>query len=267
MSFNDESVVLLKKKIVEAYKGEKQIILMMGSHVIKTGMSLLIIDLMKKKIINHIAMNGSGPIHDFEIALIGETSEYVEETIEDGSFGMAEETGKYINEAIKEGAKSNFGLGESIAKKIINMNLKYKEFSILANAYKLNIPVTVHSAIGTEIIHQHPSCDGAAIGKTSYNDFKKIIESITKLEEGVIINIGSAVILPEVFLKAFTVARNLGFNIKKFTAANIDMTKHYRPTVNVVERPTSLGGLGLTILGRHEETIPSLHRLITDELE
>ena len=240
----------------------KQVILMMGAHVIKTGMSLLIIDLMKNGIIKHIAMNGAGPIHDFELALIGETSEYVEDTIEDGTFGMIEETGKILNEAIKDGAKNNLGMGYSIGKKINELNLPNKEYSILYNAYKLNIPATVHVAIGTDIIHQHPSCDGAAIGKTSYQDFRIFAESVSKLEEGVILNIGCAVILPEVFLKALTIARNLGYKVKKITAANFDMNNHYRPRENVVTRPTSLGGRGFIIIERHEKTVPTLHRLL-----
>ena len=254
-------------RTINASVRNKKIIVMMGAHLIKTGMSLLIIDLMKKGIINHIAMNGAGPIHDFELALIGETSEYVENTIEDGTFGMIEETGKILNDAIKEGAENNLGYGYSIGKKINDLNLKNKEYSILYNAYKLNIPVTVHVAIGTDIIHQHPSCDGAAIGKTSYQDFKIFAESVSKLEEGVILNLGSAVILPEVFLKALTVARNLGYKVEKITAANFDMNNHYRPRENVVTRPTSLGGTGFTIIEKHEKTIPTLHRLIIDKMK
>lgn len=255
----------LVEKIINAHKNNKQIILMMGAHVIKVGMSLLIIDLMKKSIIKHIAMNGACPIHDFELALIGETSEYVEQTIEDGTFGMIEETGSILNEAINEGAKNNYGLGYSIGKKINELNLQNKEYSILYHAYKLNIPVTVHAAIGTDIIHQHPSCDGAAVGKTSYQDFKIFAESVSKLEDGVILNIGCAVILPEVFLKALTIARNLGYKVNKITAANLDMIDHYRPRENVVQRPTSLGGKGFIIIERHEKTIPTLHRKIVEK--
>jgi len=254
----------LVERIVNAYKNKKQIILMMGAHVIKVGMSSLIIDLMKKGVIKHIAMNGAGPIHDFELALIGETSEYVERTIEDGTFGMIEETGRVLNEAIKDGAKNNYGMGYAIGKKINDLNLPNKEYSILWNAYKLKIPVTVHVAIGTDIIHQHPSCDGSAVGKTSYQDFKIFAESVSKLEDGVILNIGCAVVLPEVFLKALTIARNLGFKIEKITAANFDMIDHYRPKENVVKRPTSLGGKGFIIIDKHEKTIPSLHRKIID---
>jgi len=256
----------LSNHIINACKSKKQVIIMMGAHVIKVGMSLLIIDLMKKGIVKHIAMNGAGPIHDFELALIGETSEYVEQTIEDGTFGMIEETGKILNEAIKEGAKENRGMGYSIGKKISDLGLRNKEHSILYNAYKLSIPTTVHVAIGTDIIHQHPSCDGAAAGKTSYKDFRIFAESVSKLENGVVLNIGCAVVLPEVFLKALTVARNLGFKVENITAANLDMIDHYRPRENVVQRPTSLGGRGFIIIEKHEKTIPTLHRKIIDSL-
>ncbi|MBI1935322.1 hypothetical protein HYS31_02675 [Candidatus Woesearchaeota archaeon] len=254
-------------RIINAHVRKKEIILMMGAHVIKTGMSFLVIDLMKKGIIKHVAMNGAGPIHDFELALIGETSEYVEQTIEDGTFGMTEETGRILNDALKEGAKNNFGAGYAIGKKINDLNLPNKECSILYNAYRLKIPVTVHIAIGTDIVHQHPSCDGAAIGKTSYQDFKIFTENVSKLEEGIILNVGCAVILPEVFLKALTIARNLGHKIENVTAANFDMIDHYRPRENVVTRPISLGGKGFMIIGRHEKTIPTLHRLIIEKGE
>src|SRR3989338_3219902 len=158
-------------------------------------------------------------------------------------------------------------MGYAIGKKINELNLPNKECSILYNAYKLGIPATVHVAIGTDIIHQHPSCDGAAVGKTSYNDFKIFAESVSKLEKGVILNIGCAVILPEVFLKALTIARNLGYKVEKITAANIDMNNHYRPMENVVTRPTSLGGKGFIIIGKHEQTMPTLHRLLVDDLK
>ena len=256
----------LIEEMINAHKNKKQIILMMGAHVIKVGMSLLIIDLMKKGIIKHIAVNGAGPIHDFELALIGETSEYVEDTIEDGTFGMIEETGSLLNEAIKEGAKKNLGMGYSIGKKINDLNAQNKDYSILYNAYKLKVPITVHVAIGTDIIHQHPNCDGASIGKTTYRDFKLVAESVSKLEGGVIINAGSAVILPEVFLKALTIARNLGYKVEDITAANLDMINHYRPRENVVTRPTSLGGRGYNIIEKHEKTIPTLHRRIVDRI-
>ncbi len=261
-----EDLAELAQKVVDSYKSERQVMLSMGAHVIKVGMSLLVIELMKKGILKHIALNGAGPIHDFELAHYGKTSEYVEETIEDGSFGMIDETGKILNDAINEGAKNNYGMGYSIGKKISDMKAQHKEYSILYNAYKLNVPITVHVAIGTDIIHQHPNCDGASLGKTTYQDFKIMAESVSKLEGGVIINAGSAVVLPEVFIKALTIARNLGHKVEDITAANLDMINHYRPRENVVTRPTSLGGKGYIIIERHEKTIPTLHRKILNAL-
>lgn len=263
---DNENIRTLASKILEAYRNKKKVILMLGGHVLKVGCTPFIIEMMKKGVISHVAVNGSFPIHDFEIALIGETSEYVDQSIEDGSFGMSEQTGDMLNSAAIEAAKQNQGLGFGIGKMIADNNLKYKEASLLYWAYTLNIPMSVHTAIGTEIIYQHPKCDGAALGQTSYYDFKLLATSLSQLEEGVVINIGSAVIMPEVFLKAFTVARNLGHEIKNFTAANMDMIKHYRPTVNVVERPTSLGGIGLQIIAKHQETIPTLYKLLEEKL-
>lgn len=252
----------LADKISKARQDKKQIIFMMGAHPIKVGCSLLLIDLIKKGFITHLAVNGAFAIHDFEIALIGETSEYVEETIQDGSFGMAEETGKFLNDAAKEAAILEIGYGESIARKIKKNNLEYKRYSVIYNAYKKKIPITVHTAIGAEVIYQHPSCDGASLGKSSYQDFKIFVESVSKLEGGVVLNIGSAVIMPEVFLKALSIVRNLGFPVKKFTSANLDMIEHYRPIMNVVKRPTSSGGTGYSIIERHERSIPTLHKLL-----
>jgi len=250
------------KDIIKAKKNKKQVILMIGAHVIKTGLSLILIELMKKKVITHIAMNGACCIHDFEIAFIGETSEDVAANLEFGKFGMWEETGKYMNEAVIEGAKNNIGYAESIIIQIERMNLKYKEYSILYNAKKYGITVTAHPAIGTEIIHQHPKCDGAATGKTSYQDFKLFTNTISELEEGVIVNIGSSVIMPEIFVKSLAIVRNLGFKVESFTSANFDMIHHYRPQVNVVERPTLRGGKGYTIIGHHEIMLPLLASMI-----
>lgn len=256
----------LADSVVKAYKNNKQIILMIGAHVIKVGLSLFLIDMMKRGIIKHIAMNGATPIHDFEIAHQGATSEDVAKNIEDGSFGMAEETGWFINTAIKEGAENNIGCGNAIGKKIIETELRHLNYSILATAYKLNIPTTVHIAIGCDIVHMHPSCDGSALGKTSYEDFKLFTESVSKLEGGVLINLGSSVIMPEVFIKALSIVRNLGFPVRNFTTANLDMIRHYRPDVNVVTRPISLGGKGFHIIERHERTLPSLYKLIISKL-
>jgi len=220
----------------KAVKNKKQVIVMMGGHVIKCGLSLLIIDLMRKKAITHIAMNGAASIHDFEIAFQGATSEDVQKGLKDGSFGMVEETGKYMNEAINEAYNETNGQGFALGRKIVDSNYKNKEFSILAFGYENKIPISVHVAIGTDIIHQHPSCNGAATGETTYRDFKLLTESVSKLEGGVILNFGSAVVLPEVFLKALTIARNLGNNVKKFTAVNFDMYSQYRPKADCRRR-------------------------------
>jgi len=250
--------------IKKAKKDKKKIIVMAGAHVIKCGLAPIIINLMKRGFIDHLAMNGAGSIHDFEIAYIGETSEDVAANIEDGTFGMADETGKYIHEALKRYGEKGYGF--AVGKQIIEMDLPNKEHSMLAVAFGLNIPVTIHSAIGTEIIHQHPDCDGAMLGRATYHDFKIFTESICELEDGVLLNIGSAVVLPEVFLKAITVARNLGYKVRRFTTANFDMIKHYRPTENVVNRPTSMGGKGYTIIGMHEIMIPLLHHCLIDRI-
>lgn len=252
----------LAEEIVIAYRNKKQVIFMMGGHVIKVGVGAYIADLIEKGIITHVAGNGAFAIHDFEIAFKGETSEDVRKHLPDGSFGMVEETGRFLNEAAKEGALRNKGYGYSVAKKISDLNLPFKETSVLYSAFKKQIPITCHSAIGTEIIHQHPSCDGAALGKTTYEDFKILTDSVSKLENGVVVNLGSAVVMPEVFLKSLTIARNLGFRVEKFTAANLDMIEHYRPKVNVLERPTDLGGKKIFVQERHEKTIPSLYQKI-----
>jgi len=253
------------ERVITAYKNKKMIILMMGAHVIKTGMSLYIIELMKKGIIKHIAVNGACSIHDFELAFTGETSEDVEDSLERGEWGMVEETGHHLNQAIIEVAKNNQGYGHAVGKKIDELNCKYKEYSIFWNAYKLNIPVSVHVAIGTDTIHYHPECDGASLGKTTFEDFKLLTDSVSKLEDGAAINIGSAVILPEVFSKTLNIARNLGFNVKNITTINFDFINQYRPKVNIVERPTMHSGKGFNIIEKHQITIPNLYKKITGE--
>ena len=251
---------------VLAAKNKRTIIVMMGGHVIKCGLSPLLIDLMKRKVITHIAMNGAASIHDFEIAYQGATSEDVQKGLKDGSFGMVEETGKYMNEAINETYKEGKGLVFALGRKIVDSNYKNKELSLLACAYENRIPLSVHVAIGTDIIHQHPSCNGAATGETTYKDFKLLTDSVSKLEGGVVFNFGSAVVLPEVFLKALTIARNLGNNVKHFTAVNCDMYSQYRPNVNVVQRPTAEGGTGFSFIGHHEILIPLWYALLKNKL-
>jgi deoxyhypusine synthase len=253
--------------IVEAYKNGRPVIFAMGAHVIKCGLSPFVIDLMRRGVISAVAMNGAGIIHDFEIALIGETSEDVADGLQTGMFGMAEETGKLLNDAIREGAQTDSGLGRAVGNKINAMDLPFREYSILANAAEANIPTTVHVAIGDDIIHMHPSADGAAIGKTSFFDFRLLASIVADLGHGgVYLNVGSAVILPEVFLKALTVARNLGHDVTNFTTVNLDMVQHYRPTQNVVKRPTADGSKGYALTGHHELMIPLIAMAVLEEL-
>jgi deoxyhypusine synthase len=262
-----EDLLAAANAIVTAKKNNKQCIVAMGDSVIKVGLSPLVIQLMEKKVITAIAMQGAGVIHDTEIALIGETSEDVAVTIKDGSFGMAEETGSILNDAIRAGVDKGMGLGEAAGKVLEDINAPHKDMSITYNAYKLGIPLTVHVAYGTDIIHMHPKADGAAIGKATEIDFRKFAAIVTMLELGVIINIGSAVILPEVFLKALSIARNIGYDAKNFTAINMDMIQHYRPLENVVKRPTKTGGQGFAITGHHEIMFPLLAASIMESLE
>jgi hypothetical protein len=256
----------LIEAIVGAYKNQKPVIFMMGAHVIKCGLSPLVIDLMKRGIVKAVALNGAGIIHDTEIAMIGRTSEDVGEGIVDGTFGMAQETASFINGAINSGLKKGIGMGEAVGGAIVEAKLPHKDLSILASGHELNLPVTAHVAIGTDIIHQHPSANGEAIGEGSLLDFKSFIYSVSALEGGVVINFGSAVILPEVFLKALTVARNLGHKTKVFTAANFDMINQYRPYQNILSRPTSSGGKSYNFTGHHEIMMPLLYRAIIENI-
>lgn len=250
----------LIERVSQAKKDKRQIILMFGGHVVKTGLSRYIVDLMERGFITHIASNGSASIHDFELAFGGSTSEDVLPQLKDGSFGMARETGQFINEAINHSIDKDpkSGYGAAVGKMIEDKNLPNKSISLAWNARRLNIPYTVHVAIGTDIIHQHPSCDGAKLGLATYNDFLAFADSVSKLDGGVVLNIGSAVIMPEVFLKALSMARNIKSPTFNITTANFDMIDHYRTRVNVVERPTAHGGKGFNFTARHEISIPSL---------
>ncbi|MFH0947966.1 MAG: hypothetical protein V1833_03110 [Elusimicrobiota bacterium] len=252
----------LVKRIIVARKNKKPVIFMFGAHIIKCGLSRFVIDMMKRNIITAIATNGASGIHDFEISYCGKTSEDVAEQLQSGKFGMACETGKFINETVTKGAAENLGLGEAIGKMINEKKTKFCAESILGTAYKSKIPATVHVGIGTDIIYQHPECDGASWGKTSYNDFLKFSGIVSKLEGGVILNFGSAVILPEVFLKAINLSRNLGCKVVNFTAANFDMNYQYRAFENIVSRPA--GNNGFYFIGHHEIMLPLLyHSLLT----
>lgn len=254
--------------LVSARRRGRMAIFMLGAHVIKCGLSPLVIDLMKKGVVKTVALNGAGIIHDVEIAMAGKTSEDVGAGILDGSFGMAKETSEFINGAVNIGCGMGFGIGEVLGRKIADSKLKNSPLSILAAGYKLNIPVTVHVAIGTDIIHQHPLADGAAIGEGAMSDFKKLVGSVSRLGGGgVVLNFGSAVILPEVFLKAINLARNLGSKVKGFTAANFDMYTHYRPMQNILLRPTQKGfGKGYNLIGHHEIMLPLLYCAVIERL-
>lgn len=254
--------------IVRARRRKKPVVLMMGAHVIKVGLSPIIVDLVKRGVITHVAMNSAAAIHDVETAMWGQTSEDVAVNILDGKFGMSRETGEFINRAlVRSFAETTEGYGETLAKKLIALKARNRNISILVACYENNIPVTVHAAIGTDIIHQQPTMDGAATGELSYRDFKILANSVKDLRGGgVVLNVGSAVILPEVFLKALTVARNLGFKAKGFSTANFDMIRQYRPQVNVVERPTQAHGRGYSFTGHHEIMIPLLAAMIKLEL-
>ena len=253
--------------IVAAYQNKKPVIVMMGGHVIKCGLSPLLIALAKRGVITGFAFNGASSIHDFEIALIGETSEDVAAYLQNGQFGMWEETGSLMNAAIQSAADTGIGMGEALGKQLVEMDAPYNAYSLLATGVQYEVPITVHVAIGTDIIHQHPAANGAAIGAASFTDFRLLTAFVADLEGGgVVLNLGSAVILPEVFLKALTIARNLGHIVSHFTTANFDMNQQYRPVENIVKRPTEMGGKGYTLTGHHELMIPLLVQAINSRL-
>jgi hypothetical protein len=257
----------LVSDIGSAYAKAKPVIAMMGGHLIKCGLSPVIISMMERGILTGIAMNGAASIHDFEIALIGETSEDVGTNIATGKFGMWEETGRLMNRAVKAGRGAHEGMGVALGRKLVELKAPHLDVSIIATALGLNIPVTVHVAIGTDIIHQHPEADGAALGEASFTDFRTFVSEVSDLGHGgVLLNFGSAVIMPEVFLKALSTARNLGHDVVDFTTANFDMIQHYRPTQNVIKHPTNMGGRGYAITGHHEIMIPLLAHAIMDQI-
>jgi len=253
--------------IVAARKKGKSVILMAGAHVIKCGLNPVLIELIKNKVITCICLNGAGIIHDFEIAYQGKTSEDVAENLKDGKFGMSKETAEFINNAVAEGVESGLGLGYSVARKIAESDLRNKNLSLLYNAYKYNVPVCVFVGIGTDIIHQHPSFDAGLTGKGSQADFYTLTGNIRALNNGgVVLNFGSAVMLPEVFLKSLNLARNLGSKVKDFTTASFDMIYQYRAAQNVVNRPVISGGKGYYIIGHHEIMLPLLAQGIIEKI-
>ncbi len=253
--------------IVSARSDDRPVILGMGAHSLKLGLSPVIIDLLKRRVITAVAVNGACAVHDFELALVGHTSEDVAMELCTGSFGMAQETGRGVNAAIKRGVRKGYGAGKAIAEYIHKGKFPFREKSLFANAFSLDIPITVHIAIGTDIVHMHPQADGAAIGTASMRDFRLFASVVSDLEGGVYINLGSAVVLPEVFLKALNIARNLGSKVEHITTVNMDFIQHYRPRENVLKRPTSLNGRNYALTGHHEIMFPLLAAAVTEEMK
>jgi hypothetical protein len=251
--------------IAEARRAGRAILWGIGAHVLKTGLSPILIDLMERGYVSALATNGAGIIHDFEIALGGATSEDVDETLGPGTFGMAEETGTLLNTAIARGVERGHGIGQAVAAFLSERNPPFAHYSVVAAAGRLQIPVTVHVAIGTDIIHMHAKASGAALGEGSLRDFRYFTSAVARLEQGVYINCGSAVVLPEVFLKAVALARNQGHALTGLTTVNIDFLRHYRPITNVVTRPTMGSGKGYALTGHHELMLPLLAAALIDD--
>lgn len=253
--------------IAAACKNGRTVLFGMGAHVIKVGLNPVVIDLMRRGVISAVAMNGAGIIHDFEIACAGRTSEDVAAVLGNGQFGMARETGEYLSQAIALSASENIGLGAAVGRFINQKSLPFRDKSIIAEADRLGIPLTVHVAIGTDIIHMHPGFDPAAAGAATHKDFRTFAAVVADLTEGVYLNVGSAVILPEVFLKAVTLVRNLGHDPKGFTTVNMDFIRHYRPLTNVVNRPTTNAGQGFNLVGHHELLLPLIAAGIIEQID
>lgn len=254
---------MLVRSIMSARQRRKPIIWAFGGHVIKVGLAPVLIDLMERGFVSALATNGSGIIHDFEIALCGKTSEDVEKELESGAFGMARETGKFLNQALRSGAEKDWGFGESVGEFLTEADPEYASYSVICESYKRKIPLTAHVAVGTDIIHNHPDFCGSSAGMASQVDYQIFTQQVSMLDDGgVFLNVGSAVILPEVFLKAVSLVRNSGNKLEGFVTANLDFIQHYRPTQNVVRRPVSKDDLGVAITGHHEIMIPLLAALL-----
>lgn len=252
--------------IAAAVRQQRPVLFMMGAHPIKCGLNPLIVDFMQRGVLSAVAFNGAGAIHDFETAYQGETSEDVQRGLDDGSFGMVDETPRLMNAALAAGVARGEGAGTALGRAISEGQFPNRHLSILHAGFENEIPVSVHIAVGTDIIHQHPTTNGAVLGEASYRDFQRFTAVVAQLEGGVVLNIGSAVIMPEVFLKALTIARNLGHRVENFTTATFDMIRQYRPAENVMRRPTHLGGQGFYLIGHHEIMIPLLFAAVTEAL-
>jgi Deoxyhypusine synthase len=261
-----QNLKAIARKIAQAHRTNKTVILGMGAHPIKVGLSPLIIDFIERGIVDAVALNGAGVIHDFELAYMGKTSEDVAATLQDGSFGMAEETGTFLNQAISDGSEKGLGLGAAVGQAILKARLPHRRLSILATGARLGVPVTAHVAIGTDIIHMHPKANGKALGDSSLRDFRTLTSVVATLGAGVYLNFGSAVVLPEVFLKAVSLARNLGHPVQNLTTVNLDFLAHYRPLTNVVSRPTLQSGKGYHLTGHMEIMVPLLFAAVLEEL-
>jgi hypothetical protein len=252
------------RAIVAARRDGGGVLWGLGAHVIKTGLGPVMIDLMQRGFVSAIATNGATVIHDFEIALAGATSEDVDEALGPGRFGMADETGRLLNGAITDGVRRDLGIGQSVGRFLADSQPRHARLSVLAAAARLGIPVTVHVAIGTDIIHMHPAASGEALGAGSLRDFRYFVSNVARLERGVYLNCGSAVVLPEVFLKAVAIARNGGISLANLTTVSLDFVRLYRPETNVVRRPTAGTGRGYSLVGHHEIMIPLLAAAIID---
>jgi deoxyhypusine synthase len=256
----------LARAVADAHRSKRTFLLMSGAHPIKVGLSPIICGLLRDGIISAIATNGAAIIHDFELAYAGRTSEDVGAGLSEGMFGMAEETGAFLNRAAKIAASEGKGLGEIVGREILDAKLKFRAQSVFATAYRLEAPATVHVTVGADIIHMHPEADGGAIGAATMTDFHRLAAVVAELSRGVVINLGSAVVMPEVFLKALNLARNLSRKVSNFTAADMDFIRHYRPRNNVVERPTENGGRRIMLTGHHEVMFPLLAAAVREEL-
>jgi hypothetical protein len=282
-TYNHPDLPRLGQRLVEAQRQDRARILLMGAHVLRAGVSRYLIDLMERGLVNHVAMNGAGPIHDWEFALIGATTESVARYIRTGEFGLWHETGR-MNDAIHSGAKAGLGLGEALGRTILDGPFRHKDVSVLAAGVRLGVPVTVHVGIGYDILHEHPNCDGAALGKTSYQDFLIFTETVTRLEGGIFLNFGSAVMGPEIYLKALAMARNVarqeGREIRSFTTAVFDLIPlegdtrrqapksdpryYYRPWKTILVRTVADGGESFYFQGDHRVTLPRLYHAAVD---
>jgi deoxyhypusine synthase len=256
----------LARAIAAARRGRRTVLLMMGAHPLKVGLGPLLCELIRDGTVSAIATNGAAIIHDFELALAGRTSEDVAAELIDGSFGMVEETGAFLSAAAKLAQCDGIGLGAAVGREIARAGLKYRAGSVFAVAHEMGVPATVHVTLGADIIHMHPAADGASIGAASMADFHRLTAVIATLARGVVVNLGSAVVMPEVFLKALNLARNLGHRVDRFTAADMDFIRNYRPRMNVVERPTQGGGRGIVLTGHHEIMFPLLIAAVREEI-